>query len=220
MQYRMIKMSAGIHLPAAVAALAVTVTSSGTVQTTQCLLPSIPLDTFGALFAFDCAGFPEGVILQSRADIHYINDPGDDAADLMISIQAPSEGLPVWHLTGADFGWSGDGVFTADVTTDLLNGVIDLGSPPPDFSLFHITIEMQGGQPLAGRFVLSTFNIDILGKPCPWDLDFDGAVGITDFLALLGAWGTDPGGPPDFNSNGVVEITDFLELLANWGVCP
>ena len=24
---------------------------------------------------------------------------------------------------------------------------------------------------------------------CPWDIDGDGMVGITDFLALLGAWG-------------------------------
>ncbi len=205
---------------ATVAALAVAVTASGTVQTTQCLLPSIPLNKFGSEFAFDCVGYPAGVIVQTRADIHYVNDPGDDAADLMISIQAPSDGLPIWNLTGAGFGWSGNGAFSADVTTELLNGVIDLGNPPPEFSLFQVTIQMQGGQPLAGRFVLSTFNIDILGKPCPWDLDFDGAVGITDFLALLAAWGTDPGGPPDFNSNGLVEILDFLELLANWGTCP
>jgi hypothetical protein len=57
------------------------------------------------------------------------------------------------------------------------------------------------------------------GIACPWDLDGDGDVGITDFLELLGAWGTDPGGPPDFDGGGV-GITDFLELLANWGPCP
>ena len=32
-----------------------------------------------------------------------------------------------------------------------------------------------------------------------WDLDCDANVGITDFLALLAAWGTDPGGPPDLD---------------------
>ena len=56
--------------------------------------------------------------------------------------------------------------------------------------------------------------------PCPWDLDGDGSVGITDFLVLLALWGTDPGGPPDFDGDGQVGITDFLELLANWGPCP
>ena len=55
---------------------------------------------------------------------------------------------------------------------------------------------------------------------CPWDLDGDGAIGITDFLALLGLWGTNPGGPPDFDGDLDVGITDFLELLGHWGTCP
>ena len=55
---------------------------------------------------------------------------------------------------------------------------------------------------------------------CLHDLDGDDNVGITDFLELLAAWGTDPGGPPDFDGDGIVGITDFLLLLANWGPCP
>jgi hypothetical protein len=54
---------------------------------------------------------------------------------------------------------------------------------------------------------------------CPWDLDGSGDVGVTDFLALLAVWGSDPGGPPDFDGDGDVGITDFLVLLANWGPC-
>ncbi len=54
---------------------------------------------------------------------------------------------------------------------------------------------------------------------CLWDLDCDTVVGIIDFLSLLTAWGTDPGGPPDFDGDGDVGIGDFLELLANWGPC-
>jgi hypothetical protein len=53
--------------------------------------------------------------------------------------------------------------------------------------------------------------------PCDADLDDDGAVGITDFLLLLAAWGTDPSGPPDLNGDATVGITDFLDLLAAWG---
>ena len=52
---------------------------------------------------------------------------------------------------------------------------------------------------------------------CPWDIDVDGVVGITDFLALLGAWGPNPGHPADFDGDGIIGIKDFLELLANWG---
>ena len=54
---------------------------------------------------------------------------------------------------------------------------------------------------------------------CLWDIDGDLNVGITDFLAVLAAWGSDPGGPPDFDGDGTVGINDFLMLLANWGPC-
>ena len=57
-------------------------------------------------------------------------------------------------------------------------------------------------------------------RPCPPDVDGDARVGCGDFLALLAAWGTDPGGPPDLDGDGVVGVTDFLELLAEWGPCP
>ena len=55
---------------------------------------------------------------------------------------------------------------------------------------------------------------------CPGDLDGDGTVGITDFLALLAAWGPNPGHPADLDGDGDVGITDFLALLAIWGHCP
>ena len=55
---------------------------------------------------------------------------------------------------------------------------------------------------------------------CPGDIDGDGTVGITDFLALLAAWGPNPGHPADIDGDGTVGITDFLALLAGWGVCP
>ena len=54
---------------------------------------------------------------------------------------------------------------------------------------------------------------------CLWDIDGDLTVGVTDFLGLLGAWGSDPGGPPDFDGDGDVGITDLLALLGHWGPC-
>ena len=53
---------------------------------------------------------------------------------------------------------------------------------------------------------------------CPWDLD-GGGVGVTDLLTLLGLWGTDPGGLPDFDNDQNVGVTDLLKLLAHWGEC-
>ncbi|MHC4421705.1 MAG: FG-GAP-like repeat-containing protein [Planctomycetota bacterium] len=56
--------------------------------------------------------------------------------------------------------------------------------------------------------------------PCPADIDGDGVVDVRDFLALLAAWGPNPGHPADINGDGTVGVNDFLELLANWGGCP
>ncbi|TDJ58375.1 MAG: hypothetical protein E2O40_01570 [Planctomycetota bacterium] len=56
----------------------------------------------------------------------------------------------------------------------------------------------------------------------PSDLDGDGIVGMVDFLALLGAWGTcsDCGAaqacPADFDGDCSVDIHDLLVLLGSW----
>jgi hypothetical protein len=66
----------------------------------------------------------------------------------------------------------------------------------------------------------ATVSFTFFFNECPWDLDGDGFIGITDFLSGLAQWGTDPGGPPDFDGDGDVGILDFLELLIHWGPCP
>jgi sugar lactone lactonase YvrE len=58
-------------------------------------------------------------------------------------------------------------------------------------------------------------------EPVPGDLDGDGAVGITDLLGLLAAWGPCPGPCPprcgaDLDGDCQVGIVDLLTLLANW----
>ncbi len=60
----------------------------------------------------------------------------------------------------------------------------------------------------------------ICSSSCQADLNNDGSVGILDLLALLAAWNSDPGGPPDFDGDGNVGILDLLALLAEWGPCP
>jgi hypothetical protein len=58
--------------------------------------------------------------------------------------------------------------------------------------------------------------------PCPADLSNppDADVDTADFLDLLQAWGTNPGGPPDLDDNGNVGTEDLLGLLQAWGPCP
>ena len=66
---------------------------------------------------------------------------------------------------------------------------------------------------------VAAFRPTVVPLPCPWDCgDGDGAVGIGDFLAVLGTWG-EVGVPCDFDGGGV-GISDFLKLLGLWGACP
>ncbi len=62
--------------------------------------------------------------------------------------------------------------------------------------------------------------IDAQPPTCTGDVDGDGAVNVNDLLALLGAWGTSPGGPHDLDGSGTVNVADLLVLLGHWGPCP
>ncbi len=58
---------------------------------------------------------------------------------------------------------------------------------------------------------------------CPWDLDDNAVVGVSDLLSLLGSWGPCPPKgdcPADFDNSGDVGVKDLLILLGNWGPCP
>jgi hypothetical protein len=80
-------------------------------------------------------------------------------------------------------------------------------------------VRLGGANGADGTGMIS-FSCAVAGA-CPWDIDFDGMVGVTDFLRLLAAWGPQPlGHPADFDSDGVVGVLDFLILIAHWGPCP
>jgi hypothetical protein len=127
-------------------------------------------------------------------------------------------------------GWSGDGsnnMSQQPLFADPDNGDYRLASGSPcidqgDNSAVppQITVDLDGNDRFVGQVDLGPYEQQTDGLSCPHDLDGDGSVAITDFLDLLEAWGTDPGGPPDFDGDGTVGITDFLDLLNNWGPCP
>lgn len=50
----------------------------------------------------------------------------------------------------------------------------------------------------------------------PGDVDGDGIVGVTDLLAIIGAWGPCGGCSEDLNNDGFVNVTDLLDVIANW----
>lgn len=130
------------------------------VQIEEFPLPTTNLAIFGVNFTADFLGLPLGTITGASVDLTYTSG-GLDAADLILSLQAPSTGVPVWQLTGADLGWSGTGTFTANLSTGVLNGPIDFGDPLPDFSLYALDLRAVGFQPLNGQFTSSAFRVAV-----------------------------------------------------------
>ena len=59
--------------------------------------------------------------------------------------------------------------------------------------------------------------------PCPGDVDGDGAVGFTDVLGTLTAWGPCPAPPDpcpaDLDDDEMVGFADLLVVLGAWGPC-
>jgi len=68
--------------------------------TQQFNLPTQNLAIFGVQFQADFLAPPAGTIVEARAELHYTTTTLD-AADLLISLQAPSSGVPIWQVTGA-----------------------------------------------------------------------------------------------------------------------
>ncbi len=142
-----------------------------------------------------------------------------------VVVTATSEGRQVVVLNGLHvIAGTGDPVTVAPATAfiesffgndvflsvDLNDDLVD------DRMLFaFVTLRDAGFQTLGDALIV----VSLAGVLCPWDCgDGDGAVGIADFLAVLGTWGQ-VGAPCDFDGDGV-GITDFLKVLGLWGPCP
>jgi hypothetical protein len=67
---------------------------------------------------------------------------------------------------------------------------------------------------------IDSFQLEIItcGSECLGDLNSDGAVNVTDVLAMIGVWGSDDANA-DIDGDGVVAIGDLLAAIGNWGNC-
>ncbi len=134
------------------------------------------------------------------------------------------EGHELWETDGLVYNanpknpWSGPDVVMAQFTIPGVPGGL-----PGDKGHNGFHLEGMVGWALAGAGgFASTFLVDNITGPCPWDLDGSGSVGASDLLSLLAAWGVcdDPADcPADFDNTNVVGAADLLTLLANWGPC-
>ncbi len=81
--------------------------------------------------------------------------------------------LPLEFSVNADPNFVANGDFNADELPDIVTANTDDGQTGGS-----VTVLLNDPPPLP--------------KPCPWDLDGSGDVGVSDFLDLLGNWGPCP----------------------------
>jgi hypothetical protein len=143
------------------------------------------------------------------------DDPAVDGFFISTSVDFPA-GVPL-DVTG-NFGPFIDS-FSVTYLGDTLGSLDILDAQGTyDFTgltVYHWTVDDGPFEPLGIIFETMTIEVE---TPCA-DLDGDGAVGITDLLSLLGAWGRCAACPQDLDADGDVGITDLLALLAAWGPC-
>jgi hypothetical protein len=126
-----------------------------------------------------------------------------------------------WSMLGSPIAVTPEGTLLTTFVFEPVNptpgttiDIPDPNDPPADTIVYDGTIPNLD---VTGTLTGASVEIE---PCCPADFNGDCLVNVVDFLILLAAWGTDPGGPPDIDGNGVVNVNDFLLLLAAWGPCP
>jgi hypothetical protein len=153
-----------------------------------------------------------------QVELHYMRWLNTDYQPYAYAtVEVSSDGLswvPVWD--------NGDSEIADSSWTEQAFDISEVADGQPKVYL------RWGYEIGSGAWAYSGWNLDdiqIWGVPpsapdCPGDFDGDGAVGVTDFLEMLAAWGPNPGHPADLDGDGTVGVNDFLQLLGYWGPCP
>ncbi len=177
--------------------------------------------------AQNTADYGGGIWTAGGADVTGYNSIIWDNSPTQIKDSSPA--VTTLHDCNIMGGWSGPGTNNMSeppVFVDPANGDYRLApdSPcinPGDDSALppNVNTDLDGNPRYVGPAVdLGPFESqEAGGGSCPWDFNGDGLIGITDFLFLIGNWGTPAA---DTDGDGDTGITDFLALIGNWGACP
>ena len=101
----------------------------------------------------------------------------------------------------------------ADLDGDLIT------AEPTPFDLDGNDRVVDGDNDRTATVDMGAYETPFARPACVGDIVPDGVVATADLLALLGAWGKNPGHPADLDDDGNVSTSDLLMLLANWGPC-
>ena len=107
----------------------------------------------------------------------------------------------------------------AGITSSLHLMMFPASQPNDEFQVRFTASDTGDGSVVeAGVDAIVISTIDCENPDCPSDIDGNGAVDVTDLLAIIGAWGN-TGGPEDIDGNGSVDVGDLLAVISAWGGC-
>jgi hypothetical protein len=189
-------------------------------------LPGAPLAFFGREYTADhLEGAGAGSVVSTRLVLRFETEAPagsfHDAADLLVQLQLPTEGVPTWSIRGSDLGWSGTGSFGAEVdTTEFAGRLLDV--EPGSFRLWFVRIVSDNPvqQQLGGQLTESFFEATIEVDGCRVDLTGDGVLDLFDFLEFQNLFEASDLAA-DFTGDGILDLFDFLAFQNEFGAgCP
>jgi hypothetical protein len=136
--------------------------------------------------------------------------PGAPAPDYIIEdnfFNIADDRLLYWHsYPSATFDFA-----PGAVPTDGIHSLVCLANNGQGCTTF----EVQVNSPT--NFAGESGSVIVACDPA--DLDLNGAVDVQDLVALLLAWGANPGHPADLDGSGTVGVDDLVALVLAWGPC-
>ncbi|MHC4130219.1 MAG: dockerin type I repeat-containing protein, partial [Planctomycetota bacterium] len=174
--------------------------------------------------------YPQGFSFRGAWQAHCTGDPRADGVHMVLTVsnQNYAMGGRIAYYWSPDWGetWVGHPSNPIIVPGTHPDGVPATGFQRTptllvDEQYRRYVLAYNAGHDIDEPWKRRT-HLAVAPRPAPpdalGDIDADGAVGVSDFLLLLAAWGPCPADCclADLDSDGSVGVSDFLLLLAHW----
>jgi hypothetical protein len=175
-------------------------------------LTGLPLLPFGGEYLI--AATWSGVITNAELQLTLTTGGEFQAQNLAFAFSGPTGGFVAFG--GTDFGWSGQGVFTASLMSSGLNGeiVTPQGASQLSYWFMNIAPVLESfPTPLEGELGESFIRLTI--QPCIADWNGDFASSVPDIFAYLTDWfRSEP--RADIDGTPGVGVPDIFRFLTLW----